>query len=211
MTIQTIEAPWQTMPRGARLRTTPLDIMLDVDEVFMPLMDSIHKMAYDRGWHDNTDGPVWRGWEAYGCSEQAYWDLWSDFALSGGYTNTPPYPGSVEAVRRLYWEGHTLHFVTARGFLANAEKIREWTPLWFEEFAIPYHTLTFSQDKVAAQAHLGVRFDRALDDSPKNFHALVNDGVDAYLMHHHHNANVLTDRRVYSVGQFVDTILEENA
>lgn len=172
---------------------TGLDLMVDIDEVIFPMMSTIHDRAQQEGLHDGTAEMAWAGWVHYRlptgepCPEDVYWKLWSDFAREGGYVSTPPIPGSVEALRHLHFEGHRIHLVTARGFMANANKIRRWTPEWVEEFAVPHTTLTFARDKVAAQAELGVRFDLALDDSPKNYQALADDGVNVWLQRHPHN------------------------
>lgn len=163
------------------------ELMVDIDDVICPTIATIHTRAFDAGLHDGTAKMRWAGWKSYGCDEQAYWDVWSDFALSGGYVDTPPIQDSVEALRWLFWQGHKIHMVTARGFMNHAEDIRDWTPQWLEEFAIPYHTLTFARDKVAAQQELGVAFDFAIDDSPKNVSNLREAGVPAYLLDHEHN------------------------
>lgn len=202
--------PWQTLPRGARLNPNPLNIMIDIDEVLIPLVDSIHQIAYERGLHDGSrPHEMWEGWRQYGCSPDVYWDLWSDFALGGGYLSTAPFPEAVEAVRKLYWEGHNIHLVTARGFMKRATEIRAWTQEWIEEFAIPHHSLVFSKDKPAAQQALGVRFDYAFDDSPRNYEALLADGVKVYLIDHPHNANYSADWRLTSLAEGVEMILEE--
>lgn len=186
------------------------DIMIDVDDVIFPLIDSIHNIAFDRGLHDGTrPAENWVGWEQYGCTEEVYWDLWADFALADGYRTTAPIPGAAEAVRRLRWEGHRIHVVTARGFLARADEIRSWTPEWLETYGIPHDTLTFAQDKVAAQEEIGARFDFAIDDRFGTVEKLRADGVGAYLMHHGHNAQVETDLRVYTMDEFVDVVLAE--
>ena len=212
METETIVAPWQSLPRGARINSNALEIMVDIDEVICPTIDSIHDLALEKGLHDGSKPmSTWRGYEQYGVPEEVYWDLWSDFALSGGYLNTEPIPGSLEALRRLYWEGHHIHIVTARGFMNHSQEIREWTPEWVAEFGVPHHTLTFAQNKVAAQDHIGVRFDYAIDDSPRNFAELLQAGVEAYLQHHPHNAAVETDRRVQTLGEFAEIILKETA
>lgn len=182
--------------------TRTLDLMVDIDEVIFPLMDSIHQLAYERGLHDGTAKQEWAGWKAYGCTEAAYWDLWSDFAMAGGYTSTPPYDGAVEALRDLHFEGHRIHLVTARGFMKNASKIRRWTPAWIQEFAVPHASLTFARNKAHAMKELGVHFDLALDDSPSNFQTLQDAGVHAWLQSHPHNDGFETDFRVGSVAEF---------
>jgi hypothetical protein len=217
-------APWQTLPRGAKILDKPYDVMWDVDDVLFPTMMSIHDLALKAGLHDGTVTPTWSGWEVYKlpdgspCPPQVYWDLWSDFALSNGYLDTPPIQEAAEALRRLYFAGHRIHLVTARGFMNHAEEIRRWTREWVEEFGIPWHTLTFARDKVAAQQDvLGTAgyFHYAIDDSPKNFEALWEAGVNAYLLDHDHNKDGVWPKnaapyRVPTASKFVDIILEEH-
>lgn len=173
--------------------TRPLELMVDIDEIIFPMMETIHLRAQEKGLHDGTAKMAWAGWANYRlptgepCPEDVYWALWSEFAAEGGYLTTEPIPGSVEALRWLAWEGHNIHLVTARGFMANARKIRRWTPRWIENFAVPHKTLTFARDKVGAQEILGVEFDSAIDDSPKNFEALSGAGIHAFLHDHEHN------------------------
>lgn len=132
------------------------------------------------------------------------------------YEHSHPMPGSVLAWNRLYWELHGeagLHLVTARGFGSNveaAQKIRECTPVWVEEYGIAHDTLTFAKDKVAAQEELGVRFDYAIDDGVHNYEALDAAGVNVYLLTRPHNADH-PGRRVESIDEFVDMILKERA
>ena len=189
--------------------TRSLNLMVDIDEVIFPMMESVHLRAQEKGLHDGTAPMAWAGWVNYRlptgepCPEDVYWDLWSEFALEGGYLTTEPYPGSVEALRWLMWEGHKIHLVTARGFMANADKIREWTPRWLETFAVPHATLTFARDKVAAQETLGVEFDSAIDDSPRNWGDLCKSGIRAFLMNHEHNAGFEAPERAR-----VDTLWE---
>lgn len=184
--------------------TRSLNIMVDIDEVIFPMIDSIHDLAFQRGLHDGSIAPAWSGWEVYGCTEDDYWSLWADFALSGGYTSTPPIAGAVETLRDLAFDGHQIHLVTARGFMGNRQNIRRWTPAWVAEFAVPHASLTFSQDKVAAQEVLGVQFDLAIDDSPSNFKKLQDAAVNVWLQSHPHNAWFETEFRVADLAEFAE-------
>jgi hypothetical protein len=221
---ETLFPAWQEMPRGAKWIRNPLDVMFDIDDVIFPTMMSIHELARQAGYHNDDVDPQWTGWIPYGIEEQAYWDLWSDFALSGGYLSTEPIEEAVEAMRRLYFEGHRVHLVTARGFMNHASDIRAWTTQWVEEFAVPWHSLTFARDKVAAQREIAVEFstgkmglqrlpffDYGIDDSPKNVDALRAAGVDCYLLDHVHNKDHVAEHRVASVENFVDMILEAHS
>jgi FMN phosphatase YigB (HAD superfamily) len=213
------------------------DVMFDIDDVLCPTIDMIHDLAHKAGLHDGTIEPAWDGAGQYGCDPQIYWDLWSDFAAAGGYVNTPPIEEAAEALRRLYFAGHRIHLVTARGFMAHASEIRGWTGEWLEEFALPWHTLTFAQDKVAAQVQvfdalgevervdvkhegceepthqqiLSPRFDYAIDDRVKTVSALRQVGVEAYVLTHAHNRAEPADWRVDTVTEFVNIILEASA
>lgn len=185
-------------------------LMVDVDDVLIPTMATIHKIAHERGLHDGSAKMAWAGWTSYGCAEDDYWECWTHFAATGGYVSTPPIPGSLEALRRLLWEGHEISLVTARGFFTNGEDIKRWTREWVEEWAVPHHNLVFAKDKVGAQVELGI-FDYAIDDSPKNVDALTADGVRAYLLDHEHNQAHQAERRVSSLWEWAYIIQQEGA
>lgn len=206
-----IRADWRKMLRGAKMRDlSTLDLMVDIDEVCMATVDHIHQIAFERGIHDGSQPMrTWAGYEQYGVPEQVYWDLWSDFALDGGYLSSPPIEGAVEALREAYFEGHRIHLVTARGFMQHATDIRSWTQEWIADNAIPWHTIVFTRDKVAVQRDLAIRFDYSFDDSPKNTFALRADGVLAYLVNHPHNETEDYDLRVPSLAAGIEIALKE--
>lgn len=196
--------------RGDRMRT--LDVMVDLDDVVFPMIDSVHHLAHEAGLHDNSRPLAsWRGWEQYGCTETEFFDLWGTFARAGGYVLTPPIPGAVEAMREAHDAGHRLHLVTARGFMAYADQVRTWTPMWVERFAVPHASLSFSKRKPEVQSLLGVRFDYAFDDSPPNAYALTAAGVPTFLVDHPHNAWVDDLPRVPDLATGLRRIVMEAA
>ena len=194
-----------------------IHVMGDIDDCLFPWSDEIHARSHAAGLHDNTEPwKTWHPWEDYGCTAGAWWAVVNQALEDGMYEHARPIPGSVLGWNRLYWELHGmagLHLVTARGFGSNmdgAQKIREATPIWVEEYGIAHDTLTFAKDKVAAQAELGVRFDYAIDDGVHNYEALDADGVKVYLLSRPHNAGH-PGRRVETIDEFVDIILKEIA
>lgn len=188
------------------------DIMVDIDDVLFPWADEVHRRSGIAGLHDGSaPWKTWHMWEDYGCSKEAWLDVIADATLDGMYTDTPPYADAAEAIRRLWWNGHKVHMVTARGFMEHADEIRRWTPDWLAEFGIPYDTLHFAKDKVAVQHELAIRYDWAIDDGVHNYEALDAAGVEVYLLTRPHNETFPATRRVATVGEFVDMILEETA
>lgn len=192
-----------------------LDIMVDIDDVLFPLAPELHRVAHEMGLHDNSQEAleVWHGWKQYGCHKQDWLDVFARLADEHYYLTAAPIPGALEAVRHLWWLGHNVHLVTARGFAFEGDahdhsaKIREWTTQWIEDHAVPHvGPITFTKDKVAAGP-----WDYAIDDGDHNYVALDNAGVRVYLLDQPHNRAFEAERRVHTVAEFVDIILEEAA
>ena len=149
-------------------------------------------------------------WEDYGVAKEAWEEVIATATLDGMDRDTPPISGAAGSMRRLKWEGHRIHIVTARGFMEHGDRIRTWTKEWLEEFAIPYDTLTFTKDKVAAQEALGVCFDHALDDGWHNYVALEGAGVTTWLVDAPHNRKNGTPMRVPSLEAWTVQYLSTN-
>lgn len=196
--------------------TRRLHLMIDIDEPVFPWARTIHEGCRAAGLHDLEEWATWHMWEDYGCEKDTWLDVVMRLTMDGMYLNTPPVEGSAEALRALAWEGHHIHLVTARGFMDNAQEIRNWTPDWLAEFAVPYETLTFAQDKAQAMLDLGVTFDLAIDDGVHNYEKLDAAGVPVYLLVQPHNRTFPATRRVKSMGEFADIVrwtaaIEESA
>lgn len=189
------------------ISSNTLDIMADIDDVIFRWAGGVHERCREAGLTTLPTHRRWAMWEDYDVPDKAAWiEVVDKAAKDGFYLTEPPIEEAVVALRALYFAGHRIHLVTARGFMANAENIRHWTKQWLEDYAIPHDTLTFAQDKVKAQAELGLRFDFAIDDREKNYEALRADGVKAYLLDAPHNQEATTPHRVYSVAEFADLV-----
>ncbi len=187
-------------------------IMVDIDDTLLPMAAKLHERAFEMGLHDGTETAlrVWHGHEQYGCSREAWGDVFASLAADGFYTTVHPYPGAIEAVRAAWWDGDEIHLVTARGFMEHGEEIRRWTEEWLRDFGVPGE-LHFAQDK-ARIAGL-VRATHGVDDGYHNWKDLQGAGVSAYLVNQPHNENdpVPNSRRVDSVVEFFDRINQEEA
>lgn len=185
-----------------------LDIMVDVDDVIMPWFETVDQKCVEAWGYDGSRGPcnAWSMHDFYGRTREEWVDVVIDATHEGLYTSTQPFPYATEAINRMLWQGHRIHIVTARGFMANGENIRKWTRQYLQEFGIGHTTLTFEKDKVEAMDALGVHFDYAIDDGLHNYEALTGAGVHTYLHTAPHNTHFETQYRVGSLWEFANMV-----
>lgn len=186
-----------------------LDIMVDVDDVLVPWFETVVD-TMTRLWGDPESPCVsWEMWSHWPGKTRDHWGeaVMTATQVDGLYTTVQPLPGAVEAINLLRWYGHRVHIVTARGFMENGDRIRAWTEEYLAEYGIGHDSLTFSKDKVAAQAELGVTFDWAIDDGVHNFEALAEAEVNVWLHTAPHNREYDTDFRINSLWDFAMKIL----
>lgn len=151
---------------------------------------------YDRPEDLFPEPTRWEFYEDWGYSQDEFHQLVLQGCTAGVvFTHGDPYPGTVEALRRLVDAGHTIHIVTHRPAYAHTAT-KEW--LWAHD--IPYDTLTFSGDKTS------VPTDYFIDDKPENYHALVPTTTRVMLMGRPWNQGVAA-RRAESMDHFVDAVL----
>lgn len=188
-----------------------VDIMVDVDDVIVPWFETVDaecRAAFDP---DGLLGPceVWSMWEHYKVPQASWEDCVIKAVQTGLYHTVDPFPYAVEAINRLRWFGHRIHIVTARGFMANGDNIREWTPAYLERFGVGYSTLTFAKDKLQAMSDLNCVFDYAIDDGGHNYDVLADGGINVWLQEAPHNKQHRASQRVSSLWDFSEMILEE--
>lgn len=193
---------------------TVLDIMIDHDDVVQPWFEPVDQKCAEIWEYDGSRGPcnTWAMHEFYGRTRAEWGDVVMSATQDGLYTTIDPFPYAQEAINRLRWEGHRVHIVTARGFMANKVNIRRWTRDYYTNFGIGYDTLTFAQDKAVAmkellEPHDKTVFDFAIDDGPHNYSALHAAGAHTYLMDAPHNRAYDAQYRVSSLWEFVNIVL----
>lgn len=98
--------------------------------------------------------------------------------------------------------GHTVHVVTARTF-GVLRCSREATEFFFKENDLVYDELLISNNK--AEIHT----DLFIEDNLFNYDVLDAAGVTSYLLNRPYNVEIDNRRRVDSVDQFTQLILEE--
>lgn len=104
-----------------------------------------------------------------------------------------PFPGVRDVILALQEEGHTIHIITHRTW---GKRSVQNTMEWFEEYDIPFNTITFAEDKTI------VGVDLLLDDRDVNYYHSVKSGIPCVLMDRDWNAHVVEAPRVSDWDDF---------
>ena len=177
---------------------------VDIDDVLFPWYDRAHTASVRAGITTPNNRPTtWWPYREYGCEPQAWYDALAVATLDGTLYAGDPFPGAVDALHRIAAAGHTIHLVTARGFLAHGPAIKAQTIAWLDEHQVPHDTLTFSRDKTV------VPCDWFVDDNVDNATAVAATGTRAYLLRQPWNQHNQTLPAVQDVPEFARIVLEE--
>ncbi len=98
----------------------------------------------------------------------------------------PPRPGSIETLRELKAQGHTVHLITAR-----RQGFRDLTEDWLERHRVPYDTLTMNDftDRPLGKGKICRHLDVELfvDDNYDNCVDVHRHGVSVLMYYASHN------------------------
>lgn len=182
---------------------TTLRVGVDIDDVLYPWSEVAHRLSVRAGLTQpgTPTPPTWAPFEVYGCPADDWYAVLADGARTGELYFDHPMPLARDALTRIRDAGHTVHLVTARGFLHNGDLIRRHTVQWLAAHRIPHDTLTFSRQKTV------ITTDVFVDDAEHNVHELRDAGVPVYLMDAPHNRHVTGFDRVHSIADFAERIL----
>lgn len=179
-----------------------MKIGIDIDDVLFPWYAGAHRACEAAGITNGVTPRTWTPSDEYGCSLQDWLDVLAAVTLDGTLYGGEPYPGAADALTRLHDAGHTIHLVTARGFLQHGNLIKRQTVDWLDRYAIPHDTLTFSKDKTL------VPVDVFADDSERNVRQLTAAGTPVCLIEAEHNGHVIHEWRAATITDFVNDVLE---
>lgn len=189
----------------------------DIDDILLHTYPALHEVALKEGLTNGVEPTSWYPYEEYGCSREAWTDALNKAAREGYlYRDIPPDECALRAIRELYFDGHEIHLITARGFLGEADIIAEHTEGWLLEYGVPHKSLSYSQTKGLDAVRLGLDF--FIDDNERNWRDVskalgwfsVNEVPRSFLLDRSWNREVVTfpRERVQSVREFVDIIQE---
>lgn len=152
-------------------------------------------------WEDltPTEWETWHHYRTHGISDTDFVKHLTQYAEEGGFGDQTPVAGFAEAVKQIAAAGHTQHVVTDRPEIALAD-----TAWWIEEYAPEINTLEISRDKTVFMAQ-GPGPYYAIDDRVENVQALLNAGVNAYLMDWPWNKDSILPR-VASLEEFAQIV-----
>lgn len=179
-------------------------IGVDMDDVMIPWFDPAHEACERAGITNGRPATQWAPYLDYGCPQEAWLEVMREATLDGSLYTGPTYPGVVEAMGLLADAGHTLHIVTARGFLGEPQLgalVKAMTVEWLFDHAIPHDSLTFSKDKTL------VRTDVFADDSVHHVQELDRVGTHTWLVNATHNRAAFHARRVDSLWEFANRVV----
>lgn len=174
---------------------------IDIDDVLYPWFERAQEVCDKAGITNGVRASSWHMWEDYGCSEEEWADVLGEATFQGTLYDAPPMDGVDGAMRDLGNAGHTLHLVTARGFMQYGTLIRAYTVQWLSDWGVPHDTLTFAKDKTLVAADVFV------DDGPHNVAALHGAGRYVALVDAPHNQDFDYPWRVGSFVEFVNSVL----
>lgn len=189
----------------------------DVDDVLVPWYIKAHEVCQLAGLAGDVMPTTWRPYEEYpSCTKEQWMAALTNATLDGSlYLQAPPDDDAVRALRSLYFDGHEVHLITARGIMGDFEVIAKQTVRWLERYAVPHKTLSFTHKKAPRAKELGLDF--FIDDNEQNWRSV------AHVLNRYGNMqprSLLLDRpwnqgattfpreRVSSVQQYVDIIKE---
>lgn len=175
-------------------------IGLDIDDVLYPWFETAHRICARAGITNGVTPTSWRCYEDYGCTDEQWFNTLGEATETGELYGAPPIPAVLEAVQQIHDADHTIHLVTARGFMRHGMQIRRDTAAWLDRWDIPHHSLTFTKDKTS------VRTDLFLDDAPHNYDQLIGH-TEVWLLEAPHNTEARAGRRVVaSVADFARVV-----
>lgn len=191
----------------------------DIDDVLFPWYLRAHEAAKEAGITNGVEPTTWRPYEEYGCTKEEWLEALEVVTLKGSlYLEHGPDEDATRALRSLYFAGHEVHLITARGFIGHSRLIQRHTVRWLEKYAVPYKTLSFTRQKGLRVKQLGVEW--FIDDNGDNFRDVgraigyrTPQPARSYLLNRPWNQDVDTfwGERVDSVQQYVDIITKEAA
>lgn len=181
-----------------------LSVSYDLDGVTYNFVEALRLSIHRRTGRPLETMPDAQTWEFYkhqwSMTTEEFLQHFADGINDGFiFRHGAPYPGAVEAMRRIADAGHEIHIVTARHIPGAEEMAERNTRAWLDEHNVPYTTLTFSDAKDI------VPTDVFIEDRDVNYDALEAAGCFPWLITRPWNAHH-PGRRVDTHAEFIAVV-----
>lgn len=156
--------------------------------------------------YDIVDGEPdkWYFYKDWGMSTQSFLQHCHDGADAGIiFGEGGQRDNASRAVNRISRHGHSIHIITDRSFGTTPAVSEKNTRLWLDQNGFVYDTIDFSADKTCRKT------DVFIEDKLENYDALVEAGVDCYLVNRPWNTKRDKRKRVFDIEHFADLILNK--
>lgn len=191
---------------GTPAAPSGLRIGVDLDGCCYDFVNGIRTWRWLKHGVPLDEMPEADNWSFYktqwGMTTPEFLTACKEAVLSGHlFWQGPVFPDAVDVIRRLS-ERHQIVVVTDRGFSGAEQECQDATRHWLATKNIPYDELHFTADKTQ------VGLDAMVDDKVENVEALLDAGVDTYLMVRRHNyrSHIPADRRVNNWWEFEEIL-----
>jgi hypothetical protein len=173
----------------------------DLDGCNYGFIEGCNVIRRSQGEPEFTPGS-WHFYREVGMDDTD-WLNWCHKAADDGLLfSHPPFEGAVDAFRTVKRLGHTNVIITDRTFGRTPEVSQKITRNWLGENRFEYDELWFDADKTKYDV------DMMVEDKLENYDALVDAGVDAYLIDAPWNRVKGGDarQRIKDITEFADAV-----
>lgn len=170
---------------------------IDIDGVLYDFGASMQHYLHTQGWHEGSlsDPTHWDFHEAWGMDRKEFYRHFDEGVDAGVvFIYGSIYPEALKLMKKLRKKKQYIHICTHR--LRNGDRSVHNTMDWLKREKVPFDTITFAEDKTSANV------DVFIEDNMKNFLALREAGVGAFLIDRPWNRELDTPHRVFSHEEF---------
>ncbi len=185
-----------------------LRIGFDLDGVLYDFGNSVRRYLNSIGREYGFKGDAaephhWDFYEYWGMERDEFTQICHSGVDAGYIFSGPARDNAAESVRRVAELGHEIVIITDRQFGRVPTNSHRATEEWLAAHGIEYDELWFSADKTIAHT------DMFVEDKLENYDALVNRGVDCYLINRAWNLVPGDNRkRINDISEYADAVEE---
>lgn len=141
--------------------------------------------------------------EAFGMTAEEGKRIWGELREEIYFSDCPPYPEAVEALRELDWQGHEIYYITARSE-GHCAKTLEWlTAAGFPVVPGRFYCGMGDAEKVHIIRELAL--DYYFDDKPAVLDTLAELAMKVYVRDQPYNRH-LNVPRIHSWGELLELL-----